>query len=377
MKNYEKGIQRFLDVKEQLKGYVSDLSSKEVYQLMKKHYMTLCLISKEGHWASPELQSISDILLPGELDGSGCCEFLDEIAVANMENEYLMYFFSQGKFSEYSTLKQKLETEGKKILPDVIGYALMLQRLTKACADDWKVFASMFYIYRKARQEKKAFDVLPLFHKIKLMSVDKPCEKNYILAHKTRVIKPTAGGIAVAINILEATIADSRKKNKGNAKAGWILAKNKCGLKKADTLTGAGPSRWSADGKKIQRCYPLPKKWADLYQTWNMNFVTRFGDFPYLLPKLLIPQVAHVIDQPENYIYHRAIALIIYLNYAGFDYIEKQEKGQKAIDWYDDRLNKEWGKCNGKMAQQYERDLQDAKSTKRYAKVNTRDIKNT
>ncbi len=110
--------------------------------------------------------------------------------------------------------------------------------------------------------------------------------KKYLACHKTRVIKPTSGGTAVAINILEATWTDYKTGCKDNAKAGWVLAKNKCGVEKYDPRTGVGPSGWSKDGKVIERVYPFPTEWASLYQTWNICFVTRFEDFLYVMPKL-------------------------------------------------------------------------------------------
>jgi len=60
--------------------------------------------------------------------------------------------------------------------------------------------------------------------------------------------------------------------------------------------------------------FALPRRWADLYTTWNLAFVSHYGDFPYLMTKLLIPQVNGYQDSPEEYIYNRLLALYCQLH---------------------------------------------------------------
>ena len=76
---------------------------------------------------------------------------------------------------------------------------------------------------------------------------------------------------------------------------------------------------WTKDGKGFDYSMPLKREWADLYQTWNMAFCSQISDFPMVLPKLFIPEVADYQKEPGVYIYRRAIALYLHLNYGAFE----------------------------------------------------------
>ena len=62
--------------------------------------------------------------------------------------------------------------------------------------------------------------------------------------------------------------------NVDNALAGKTLALNRPGLEE-DKRTMAGPTEISENGQMIEFSPPLPSLWADLYETWNMAYVTR------------------------------------------------------------------------------------------------------
>ena len=211
---------------------------------------------------------------------------------------------------------------------------------------------------------------MPLFHKIKLLSIV-PVIKGYIADHRDistgkckRNIDDGLGPLALQLNILEATASDLLIKNNDNAKTGWILAMNKAGGK-PDPATGAGPTVWSDDKKAVCLCMPLPKKWADLYQTWNMAFVSKMSDYPYILPKLLIPQVADYKNNPTKYLYNRSIALYLYLNYSCFDYLEKKKKNIPVINWRDETLTKIWSECNRISSNHFKEELAAIKSARK------------
>ncbi len=342
-----------------IKSTLVNVDETQMYSIMRSHYETLNLINKDGVWVSPKFTDRADTLLPKDMTYEKVCLFIDEMIALAKKNDYLMHFMKTCSKEKFSVIEEKFKEEGKQVLPDVMGYTIILQNLTKECADDYKMLEELYNCFKKLRDELGAFKELPLFHKIKLVSVELPM-KTYFKFHKTGVIPPKSGGNAVAINILEATWTDYKTGFKGNAKTGWILAKNKCGSPKHDERTGAGPSGWSKDGKMIERVYPFPTEWASLYQTWNMCFVTRFQDFLYVIPKLLIPQVADYYEKPHNYIYNRAIALYIYLNFASFDYVEKKKSGEKVINWHDRKLSLLFGESNAAMAGVYQSKVQKA-----------------
>lgn len=346
---------------EGLKRFISSMSKEKFYLMTKRHFQLLYLMDENGEWTLEELKKIQEELLPINYTADMCIGLLNRIIDANSDNRYLMDFLNGCNLGDFKRLGEKISEEGDVVIPDVIAYTLMLERLTRACSNDHKVFSAVIDRFRRIRKETGAFKALPTFHKLKLISIDRPAQKT-IRMHTTRKINPRYGKYIVSINILEATIADYLKKNYGNSYAGKVLFNHPCGALEYDPRTGRGPSKWSDDGKIVQRVYPLPREWAELYQTWNMDFVTRFPDFPYLLPKLLIPVVSEIKKCPENYIYNRAIALNIYLNYASFDYIDKKKRNVKSIDWYDDKLNKTWGEYNRESAKSYATAVKRAKN---------------
>ena len=344
-----------------IKSTIKNYNEKEMYNIMLYYYKKINLIDENGVWVSEKLSDMSHRILPRDMTYEKNCEFIDEVAMLASKNEYLMNFINSCEGKSFKTLEKKFEEEGNNIIPDVIGYTMVLQNLTKESADDYEFLEELYYTVKKRRKELGAFKELPLFHKVKLLSIEVPFLR-YFRYYKTRVIEPKSGSFTIAMNIIEATWADYKCGIKGNAKAGIILAKNKCGLKEVDQNTGAGPSGWSEDGKMIERSYPFPTEWASLYQTWNMCFVTRFEDFLYIIPKLLIPQVADYYDKPRNYMYNRAIALYLYLNFSSFDYLEKKKLNKDIIKWHDSELSMEWGKSNGEMAKKYGDKVKKAKS---------------
>ncbi|MDC7221702.1 MAG: hypothetical protein PQJ59_17350 [Spirochaetales bacterium] len=345
-----------------VKEAVSHLDREDIHELMKKHLQTLKLIDTQGEWVSESMAELSESLLPSQFEKADWEDFIDQILSSCGKNSYLGEFLETVKNVEFPFLRNKYDKEGDRVFSDVLAYALVLENLTKACASDWRIMEEVYHLFDKKRKELGSFKELPLFHKIKLMSVTAPI-RSYIENHKSGTVSPTSGGTAVAINIMEAVWTDFKSGNRGNAAAGRILAKNKAGSKKYDEKTGAGPSGFSEDGKDIERVYPFPADWAGLYQAWNMCFVTRFPDFPYVMAKLLIPQVSNYHEKPKSYIYNRAIALFIYLNFASFDYVEKKHKGEEVIDWHDRSLSLAFGEVNRKTARLYQEKVDAAKKS--------------
>ncbi|MDO5520969.1 MAG: hypothetical protein Q4G58_10800 [bacterium] len=344
---------RMNSLKELINSQLLTLQSNDIRNIMMKHYKLLHLMDANGKWKAKLLEDNHEYLLPDEITKEAINAFMDEMIALGLENQYLVKYIEQCSPENYKHLRHKFKKEGAKVIPDVVAYSLMLDNLTSLCLEDWHILEYLYKHLRSCRKELGSFKELPLFHKIKLISVELPI-KNYLECHRTGNIKPTSGGIAVAINILEATWTDYKSGIRDNAKAGWVLAKNKCGAKQKDPKTGVGPSGWSKDGKYIQRVYPHGRNWADLYQVWNLCFCTRFKDFVYVIPKLLIPSVANYKDHPSNYIYQRAIALYIYLNWSSFDYLEKQKNNEPCIQWHDKALSLELAKSNRRMAMHYE-----------------------
>jgi len=85
----------------------------------------------------------------------------------------------------------------------------------------------------------------------------------------------------------------------------------------------------------------------------KLAFVSHYGDFPYLMTKLLIPQVSGYQNSPEEYIYNRLLALYCQLHYTGFGRVDRARQGRDAIDWHDEALTKLWSSVNRESAEKY------------------------
>ena len=108
---------------------------------------------------------------------------------------------------------------------------------------------------------------------------------------------------------------------------------------------------------KQMRLLDDTNKWADLYSVWNMAFVSHYKHFPYVLAKLIIPQVADNYGNSDEYIYNRAIALYIHLNYTLLGRLDGEKYPANSMDWYSEKLYLLFGKENLKSSKHYENSL--------------------
>lgn len=346
-------IQKIVD---QIKTCLNCVDEKNMRDQMLRHYKILHLIGEDGKWATTELQAISNYLLPSNLTENVSKNFVDRMANASMQNAYLADFFKAAGKETFTTLFKKMETEGRLFIPGIIAWSFVLDRLTKAMYDNPAITRSCVEIFKCLRTSRNLFKGITVFYKIKLLSIELPLTKNYLKSFETGIINGHDGKWTLPLNILEATISDYFGGRADNAKASLALIANGPG-RKSDPRTGAGPSDWSEDKKAPCRSSPLPIEWADLYQTWNMAFVTHFPAFPQIIPKLFIPTVAEYRAKPKEYLYVRVLALYLTLYHFGLDKIDRRKNNQPEIDWYDKKLTRLWGKINLESSRKYKDEI--------------------
>ena len=144
-----------------------------------------------------------------------------------------------------------------------------------------------------------------------------------------------------------------------NAETGEILAKY-VQTTEHDNRTDSGPCQFSSNFQFVECAQPLPLKWADLYSTWNLAFVSNFQDFVYFLPKLLIPSVSGYQNNPTPYIWSRALALYTYIHwYINWNLFNDFDR----IQWKQDSITQHWGSANKISKNDYVEMLADAMST--------------
>lgn len=343
-----------------IKKNLVGMDAETTKSLMMEKYMHLQLMDTNGNWRVQELNNVSDYLLPSDLDETKLNAFVDEVAKIALQNDYLRRFLARAKNKSFDYLENQVDDEGATVFPDVVAYAIALNRLTIVMQNDWKVLNACVTFWRNFRIAINLDKYLSSFVKIKLISVELAMDqfKEY---HTTGTIPGNTGKMLVPLNIMEAVIEGSNNGYKNNKDAGIALALNNAGSLTHDPNTGAGPSGWSDDKKSVVYYAPFPLEWANLYTTWNMAFVSDFTSFPYVMCKLLIPQVNNYQDKPEEYIYNRAIALYTHLHYTLLTRAAGNVSKSNHIEWNDPELTSLWGKVNKQSAKKYLRKIKRAK----------------
>ena len=345
---------------EQIKGNLRSWDAKSARSMMQRHLSQMRLIDADGKWSQPELARFENSLLPTDLDINRALEFVDQMTKCEESNGYLRTFLEAAQGEVFDHFQQKYKEEGDKFIPDVIAYAFVLDRLVGAIHEDPTVLLACFRTWQNVRKWSQIGLHMTPFDFAKLTSVEGPI-KRFIECHNSGQVSPDLLRTMLSVNIMEAVATDVVMGNFGNAKAGFALAVNPPGGSHADISTGAGPSQWSNDKKAILFVMPKPMLWADLYQTWNMCFVSHFEYFPYVLAKLFIPRVSAYQDCPEQYIYYRALALYLHLHFTYLGRVAGNSP-QAEMKWADRKLTALWGKVNAASSDLYSQEVKKAKS---------------
>lgn len=328
-------------------------SDSQPYELMVRHLQQLQLLDENKKWRDSRLEDISDNLLPQNIDVKLVTGFIDEATACAVENPYLKSAIAETKFHDLADLFQTIESEGSRVLPDVIAYGMVLQNLTKAIYKDINILKACNDIWVNALKDVSWFQYFKCFSPFELAKyytifglygVIRDCEKGHTSPDRFRY--------GVPFNILEASLSDLFHGHWGNAKAGWALMTNPAGGNKDPDL-GTGPTYVTdneAGGKSIHTFHPLPTDWANLYTAWNLGFVANYNNFPYFMTKLLIPQVNGFQDLPEEYLFNRIIALWVHANSELFGRIHNKP----TINWYNKGLVNAFNIANKHSAQDYQ-----------------------
>jgi hypothetical protein len=335
-----------------IKGLVADVRSERIAESVLRHLKQFRLVDDAGRWQRQELAAIADWLLCEDVNTQDVIELVDEAARCASANPYLVEFLDQAEGEPSERLAQKVRAEGAKVLPSVVTYALLLERLTQAMRNDWRIIEACRKVWLRARDEEDIKAHWLPFEAAKVISIDVTIDR-VLGFHASGSVDPGFTRLLLPVNIIEAMLEDIRLGHRDNAASAWPLVKNRPGSWERKAETGGVAARWSSDGKAILLGFALPRQWADLYTTWNLAFVSHYGDFPYLMTKLLIPRVNGYQDAPEEYIYNRLLALYGQLHYTSFGRIDLARQGASPIDWHDEALTNLWSRVNRESAKKY------------------------
>ncbi|MDH3654373.1 MAG: hypothetical protein OEN21_08905 [Myxococcales bacterium] len=335
-----------------IKELIAGLGRDRIAELMRHHLVQFRLVDGTGRWQAEELAALGDWLLGKDLDTDDAHELLDEAARCAAANPYLVEFLDRAKGEAFDRLYNQVQTEGATVLPSVVTYGLLLERLTRAMRNDWRLIEACREIWLRARDADDMNSQLTVFERAKVLSIDVTIDR-VLGFHESGSVAPEFTRVLLPVNIIEAMFEDIRLGHRDNAASAWPLVKDRPGSWAHEAKTGEVAARWSEDRKAIVLSFALPRRWADLYATWNLAFVSHYGDFPYLMTKLLIPQVNGYQSSPEEYIYNRLLALYCQLHYTGFGRVDRARQGRDAIDWHDEALTKLWSSVNRESAEKY------------------------
>jgi hypothetical protein len=336
----------------QLKKYLDRWDSDRLSHDVNRHYRLLRLIDSRGNYTVPPLEEFAGQLSCGDISIGQIHAFLDQVGENIDTNPCLRRFLQSVEWSRFPNLLQKIADEGPEIIPDVVSYTMALQKLTEALRQDYRLLLPLLKHWENERIEASLNRHMPAFWNVKRVSVKYPLRK-MVEFHQSGEITEGFLRFLLPVNILEAATAELLLGFSSNAKTGWVLAVNGPQKLRREADGRARTTAWSTDKKAFKYNLPLPQQWNDLYQCWDMAFISTFRDFPYGLANLLIPAVSGYQENPREYLYNRKLALFIHIYYAGFFRSGKAQQGEQVMDWSDRELTRLWGEANWQSAREY------------------------
>lgn len=325
----------------------------KVLELMSYHYKILNLLKVNGDWANQNLNNFSIDLLPKNISKEYIHLFLMDITGCIEQNIYLSDFLKNITEEDFYEIKKTFEKFDTDMVNNIIAYLLVLNNLTKIIYFHPEILKDCATIFDARRKELNSLKHSSWRYRIKFLSVNLPIKKIILKSHRTGIVNKTSGKFILILNIFEAVIFDLFSWNTENAKTGLVLIFGCIGFNYYNFKIKEAVLSWSNTKKVISFKMLFPKEWVDLYQTWNMAFVSQFEDFPYFMVKLLIPQVACYKERPDEYLYNRTISLYLFLNHEEFNRASKSERNNKEINWGSISFAKIWGTSNFKNAKKY------------------------
>jgi len=343
-----------------MKATLVNMTTYQVSIMMKHHFQQLQLYSENDTWSHPRLQAIGSYLLPSNLTRSDLARLVDEMARNAERNKYLHNFLAQAKGSDFADVALKISKQGATLLPDVAAYAMVLNRLVGAMKNDVKILVACREVWRDrsnlgnilSRRLRHKRSILPAFVVAKTVSINHAVD-TAIEAFEEGDVDPDFASKQLPVNIIEAKTVDVSRGNLYNAKVALILASQTPGGK-LNNCTGSGPSHFSADGKAIEIHLPFPVHWADLYETWNLAFVSILNRWPYTFAKLLIPNVSDYHSHPSRFLYNRVLGLYTHINWSLMGNIYGGKTPGQDMNWHSPSLTRSWGRANYESAKHYE-----------------------
>lgn len=343
----------------QIEQELAQVAEEEWQKLLRQSYQQFDLLTQEFQWNFEPLLGHENELIPKDFK-QVLSSFLADIKLGILENSYLMDFIktlAKDERHSYALFALENDLDRLKHLKYLAVYAYSLDQLNLVLRNNPAYLGPVIKHYWQARRKKNFYRFNNLLGIIKLHSIELPVIL-FVKAWKKRKLRKSFSKFILSFNIFEATLVDLAFGHTKNAQASLPLIyfppnfRNRIffwkRLKKGKVAT------FSADGKALEMYSPEQKLWADLYQVWNMAFVSQFPQAPYLLMKLLIPSVSRYQNRAGEYMHTRITALHLAMNYldAAVHY-PKIEADLSKLGACSNNLTEAWGRVNSSCARHY------------------------
>ena len=340
-----------------LKQELTAISENQWEIALRETYQQFEIMDNQGHWQSPLIEAHAKMLWPTNFKTQGLNGFLDDIEESLAENPYFNQFISaltqsEQSFSFFNPLPGAQNTR-LDFLRYLIAFAYCLDKINLAMRDDLAFLESIITLYQRIRRQRNFYRFGNLMPIIKLHSIELPLVQ-FLRARKRNHVGKNFGKYILSFNIFEAALVDLALGFRANARATLPLiffSPNFSFLKK---FKSGAPSSFSPDGKACWMTSPGQKEWSDLYQVWNMAFVSQFHLAPFLLAKLMVPSVSRYAHRPSEYMHTRITALHLAMHFLDFAIsTPKLSVDLKMLGACSLPVTQTWGKINQIAAQQY------------------------
>jgi hypothetical protein len=350
---------------------VARQGAEAVRRHITRFYSVLRLRDEHGQWATPRTAAIGARLIVGNLTLDAVNEFIDQTRRANEQNRYLMAFAEALQDEPLGAVIERLRLSESSVIPEVVGFAMALENLTAAFYSDVDLVDEVMEHWQKEGDKVSLLKGQDPGFRLKFRSVRSTLTRSREHVRSGRV-PGKFGNARLRFNLLVVAAADFFSGQMANARTGYALSRYRPG-NDTDARVGAGPVHLAAGGRIVETGLPLAAAWADLYQCWNLAFGARFGSFPLYVCKLLIPRVAAFRDAPQQYIWNRVNALMIYLHFAAFASCDRRRGraddsvyyGEAWSAFAESGLHRLWGEVNYRCAVDFRRKIAAARRGRR------------
>jgi len=321
-----------------------------VQQALEKCYEQYYVYDENKQWNLAPLKKHETFLIPTANLKEEILLFMKGLISAIKENPYLITFFDQFDFKhmEISSIQESKEQSDQILYYILFGFTL--DRFNCLLRNDVTLLEETINHFQKTRFKLGFYRLSNILAVIKLHSIQIPVTR-FISQKKAGKIRRNFGKYILTFNIFEATLVDictGHFKNALTTLPLMIFNPNFQGC--YGLLRGydrGRESRFSVDKNAVEMYSPQQKKWSDLYQVWNMAFVSQFPEGLYLNMKLFIPSVAHHQDKSGEYMHNRITALLLAMNYIDFaSHYPRIPVKIQNIKIFPKTLTRLWGKIN-------------------------------